>query len=144
MKKYSGFLSGIEREIAQLNDHMPRTKKSLSELLKESSPAFTTRDGQRSAVRRQELEMLAETIPSELYSQIMLPFTILRRTSLGPGAHTIGGSKLEQFTVLHILGKINSSFSAWREVPLPRIIYSPEVGLLRQKLPTTLTIGFGT
>jgi uncharacterized protein (UPF0216 family) len=144
MKKYSGFLSRIEKEITQLNDHMPRTKKSLSQLLSEPSPAFTTRDGQRSAVKNEELESLADLVPSKYYDQIMLPFTILRRTSLGPGAHTIGGSKLEQFTILFILGKIGSSFETWRELSLPRIIYSPEVALLRQKLPTTLTIGFGT
>ncbi|MFX1564533.1 MAG: DUF61 family protein [Promethearchaeota archaeon] len=143
MKKYSRFLSGLEREIAQLNDHMPKTKKALSELLKESSPSFTTRDGQRSAIRLEELRKLAEIIPSEFHSQIMLPFILLRRTSLGAGAHTVGGSKLEQFVVLHILGKINNPFEAWRSVELPRIIYSPEVGLLKQKLPTTLTIGFG-
>ncbi|MFX1490986.1 MAG: DUF61 family protein, partial [Promethearchaeota archaeon] len=73
MKKYSGFLSRLEREIAQLNDHMPQTKKSLSQLLGETSPAFITRDGQRSAVRREELEKLAEIIPSELHDKIMLP-----------------------------------------------------------------------
>jgi uncharacterized protein (UPF0216 family) len=144
MKKYSGFLSRIEREITQMNDHMPRTKKSLFQLLSETSPAFTTRDGQRSAVKNEELEMLSELVPPEYYDRIMLPFTILRRTSLGPGAHTIGGSKLEQFIILLILGKIDSSFETWRELSLPRIIYSPEVALLRQKLPTTMTIGFGT
>jgi uncharacterized protein (UPF0216 family) len=143
MKKYTGFLSGLEREIAQINDHMPRTKKALSELLKEHTPGFTTRDGQRSAVRLGELEELANLVPSEYHSQIMLPFTILRRTSLGSGAHTIGGSKLEQFTVLHILGKIHDPFETWRSTSLPRIIYSPEVALLRQRLPTTLIIGFG-
>jgi uncharacterized protein (UPF0216 family) len=143
MKKYSGFLSGLEREIAQINDHMPRTKKSLLKLLSERSPSFVTRDGQKSAVRLEELDELAEIIPSEYHSQIMLPFILLRRTSLGPGAHTIGGSKLEQFTVLRILEKIDYPFETWRSARLPRIIYSPEVGLLRQKLPTTLTIGFG-
>jgi uncharacterized protein (UPF0216 family) len=144
MKKYSGFLSRLEREIAQLNDHMPQTKKSLSQLLDESSPAFITRDGKRSAVRRGELEKLTEIIPSELHDQIMLPFTILRRTSLGSGAHIIGGSKLEQFTILRILEKINTPYKLWRQAELPRVIYSPEVALLRQKLQTTLTIGFGT
>lgn len=143
MKKYSGFLSGLEREIAQLNDHMPKTKKSLSELLDERAPGFTTREGQKSAVRCEELKELADAIPSKYHNQIMLPFTILRRTSLGPGAHTIGGSKLEQFTVLRILGKINSPYETWRSARLPRIIYSPELGFLRQKLPTTVTIGFG-
>ena len=144
MKKYSGFLSRLEREIAQLNDHMPQTKKPLSQLLSEASPAFITRDGKRSAVRRNELEKLAELIPSKLHDQIMLPFTILRRTSLGPGAHTIGGSKLEQFTILRILEKIKTPYKMWRQAELPRIIYSPEVTLLRQKLQTTMTIGFGT
>ncbi len=143
MKKFSGFLSGLEREIAQINDHMPRTKKPLSELLREQAPGFTMRDGQKSAVRSEELITLSDMIPSEYHGQIMLPFTVLRRTSLGSGAHTIGGSKLEQFTIFHILGKINTPFDMWRTTRLPRIIYSPEVGLLRQKLPTTVTIGFG-
>ncbi len=143
MKKYSGFLSGLEREIAQINDHMPKTKKPLSQLLKEKSPGFITREGQKSAVRVEELNELAQVVPSEYHNRIMIPFTILRRTTLGPGAHTIGGSKLEQFTVLLILGRVERPFESWRSTELPRIIYSPEVGLLRQKLPTTLTIGFG-
>jgi uncharacterized protein (UPF0216 family) len=143
MKKYSGFLSGLEREIAQINDHMPKTKKPLSELLKEKSPGFITREGQKSAVRLEELKELAKLVPPEYHTKILLPFTVLRRTSLGLGAHTIGGSKLEQFTVLLILGRIEGPFESWRSTELPRIIYSPEVGLLKQKLPSTLTIGFG-
>ncbi|MHA2426897.1 MAG: DUF61 family protein [Candidatus Hermodarchaeia archaeon] len=143
MKKYSGFLSGLDREIAQLNDHMPRTKKVLADMLAEPAPGFTSREGQKSAVRVAELKELAAIIPNEYHKQVMLPFTILRRTSLGPGAHTIGGSKFEQFIVLHILGKINNPFETWRSARLPRIIYSPEVGILRQKFPTLVTIGFG-
>ena len=112
MKKYSGFLSRIEREITQMNDHMPRTKKSLFQLLSETAPAFTTRDGQRSAVKREEVETLSELVPPNYHAQIMLPFTILRRTSLGPGAHTIGGSKLEQFVILNILLR-NLSNPVW-------------------------------
>ncbi len=144
MNKFGGFLSRIERELAQLNDHMPRTKKSLAELCNDPQPAFITRDGKTSSVRSSEIEFLAKLIPPKLHSEIMLPFTILRRTAFGKGAHTIGGSKLEQFTVLHILGKITAPFSAWRETELSRIIYSPEVAHLRKKLPTTSTIGFGT
>jgi uncharacterized protein (UPF0216 family) len=143
MKKYSGFLSGLEREIAQINDHMPRTKKSLSELLNEKAPGFTTREGQKSAVRHEDLKALAKVVPPEYHSTIMLPFTILRRTTLGPSAHTIGGSKLEQFIILFILGKVDGPFEMWRSADLPRIIYSPEVGLLKQKFPTIITVGFG-
>lgn len=143
MKKYSGFFSNLEREIAQLNDHLPRTKKVLVDMLAEPAPGFTSRDGQKSAVRVEELKELAEIIPEIYHKQIMLPFTVLRRTSLGPGAHTIGGSKFEQFIVLRILGKIDSPFETWRSARLPRIIYSPEVGVLRQKFPTLVTIGFG-
>jgi uncharacterized protein (UPF0216 family) len=144
MSKYTGFLSALEKEIAQLNNHMPKAKKTLLQLLSEDAPAFITRDGQRSAVRREELETLATTIPKGLHDQIRLPFTVLRRTTLGPGAHTVGGSKLEQFSVHKILGKIKNPYSMWRECNLPRIIYSPEVAILRRKLPTTLMIGFGT
>jgi len=144
MTKYSGFFSALEKEIAQMNNHMPKAKKTLLQLLSENAPAFTSRDGQRSAVRREELEELAAKIPQEFHNQIQLPFTVLRRTSLGPGAHTVGGSKLEQFSVYKILGKIKNPYSMWREINLPRIIYSPEVAILRRKLPTTLMIGFGT
>ena len=144
MKKYSGFFSALEKDIAQLNNHMPKAKKTLVLLLSENRPAFISREGQLSAVRREELEELASMIPPEFHDQIHLPFTVLRRTSLGPGAHTIGGSKLEQFSVHKILGKITNSYSMWRESNLPRIIYSPEVAILRRKLPTTLMIGFGT
>ena len=122
---------------------MPRTKRSLAELLSEPAPVFVTRNGQSSAIRRDELENLANRVPKKFHAEIMLPFTILRRTSLGRGAHTIGGSKLEQFIILQIIGKITAPLTAWREVKLPRSIYSPDVTLLRKKLPTTTLIGFG-
>ncbi|MFX1563484.1 MAG: DUF61 family protein [Promethearchaeota archaeon] len=142
MSRFNGFLSRIEREIGQLNEHMPRTKKSLGQFLSEEDPIFMTRDGQPSAVRKEELEFLAGEIPSRLHRKIMIPFTIIRRTSMGRGAHTIGGSKLEQFTLLRILGKVTASFDVWRETPIPEIIYSPEVTILRTKLRTTTVVGF--
>ncbi len=143
MTKFAGFLDRLERELAQLNDHMPQTKKSLAQLLSEPEPAFLTREGQTSGVRREELEYLAQLVPSELHAEIMLPFTILRRTSLGRGAFTIGGSKLDQLTVLRIIGRVTTPFQSWKEVELPRCIYSPELVLLRKKLASTVTIGFG-
>jgi uncharacterized protein (UPF0216 family) len=121
---------------------MPRTKKTLEQFLTERKPLFITRDGQVSAIRREEIDQLAELVPPKFHSVVMLPFTILRRTSLGPGAHTIGGTKLEQFTVLRIINKINATYEVWREVSLPKCIYSPEVSLLRRKLPTITAIGF--
>jgi uncharacterized protein (UPF0216 family) len=135
-------MSQLEREVAELNNHLPRTKKSLEQLLVERNPAFITRDGQVSAIRREELEELAELVPPMFHSVVMVPFTILRRTSLGPGAHTIGGTKLEQFTVLRIIHKVSATYEVWREITLPKCIYSPEVSLLRRKLPTTTAIGF--
>jgi uncharacterized protein (UPF0216 family) len=141
MPRFNGFLSRIEKEIGQLNEHMPRTKKSLAQFLSEEAPMFKTRDGQSSAVRKEELEYLAGEIPSEFHGEIMIPFTIVRRTSMGSGAHTIGGSKLEQFILLRILGKIKAPFEFWRETPIPEIIYSPEVMILRKKLRTTTAIG---
>ena len=143
MTKFAGFLDRIERELAQLNNHMPRMKKSLAQLLSEPEPAFLTRDEKTSAVRREELEYLAELVPIELHAEVMLPFTILRRPSLGRGAFTIGGSKLDQFTVLRIIGKLTTPFESWHETELPRCIYSPELVLLRKRLASTVTIGFG-
>jgi uncharacterized protein (UPF0216 family) len=143
MTKFAGFLDRIERELAQLNDHMPQTKKTLAQLLNEPEPAFMTRNGQASEVRREELEYLAELVPPELHAEVMLPFTILRRTSLGRGAFTIGGSKLDQFIVLRIIGRLTVPFDSWQETELPRCIYSPELVLLRRRLASTVTIGFG-
>jgi uncharacterized protein (UPF0216 family) len=143
MTKFAGFLDEIERELAQLNNHMPQAKKSLSQLLNELEPTFVTREGQASAVRREELEYLAELVPVELHAEVMLPFTILRRTSLGRGAFTIGGSKLDQFTVLRVIGRLTVPFASWQGTELPRCIYSPELVLLRRRLASTVTIGFG-
>lgn len=121
---------------------MPRTKKSLEQLLNESSPVFLTRDGKVSAIHKDELNRLAQLVPQKFHSRIMLPFIILRRTSFGPGAHTIGGTKLEQFTVLRIITKVTATYEVWREITLPKCIYSPEVSLLRRKLPSITAIGF--
>jgi len=143
MKPFEGFLTELEREISHINNHMPRAKKTLRQLLQETAPSFTTRDGQMSAVRREELDYLASLIPSDYHDEIRLPFIILRRTSLGPGAHTIGGTKLEQFIIFRVLGTIDAPFRDWRVTRLPRFIYSPEVAILRRKLPTTTVVGFG-
>ncbi|MFX1475574.1 MAG: DUF61 family protein, partial [Promethearchaeota archaeon] len=95
-----------------------------------------------SAIRREELEQLAKQVPPRFHSVIMLPFTILRRTSLGPGAHTIGGTKLEQFTVFKMVNKVTAPYEVWREITLPKCLYSPEVSTLRRKFPTITAIGF--
>lgn len=141
MSGFNGFLSRIEREIGQLNEHMPRAKKTLAQFLGEVAPAYMTRDGQSSAVRREELEYLANEIPSIFHEDIMIPFTIIRRISMGRGAHTIGGSKLEQFSLLKILGRITAAFELWQETPIPQAIYSPEVTIIRRKLRTTTVLG---
>jgi uncharacterized protein (UPF0216 family) len=55
----------IERDIDTLNDHLPETRHTLSELIESESPKFKTRDGQFSEFRKEELTELVNEVPSK-------------------------------------------------------------------------------
>jgi uncharacterized protein (UPF0216 family) len=134
----------IENEIDASNDHLPAKKAALSELLQNNTPSFDTRGGETSLFLKDELEMLAEEIPSRYHEEFMLPIVILRRMDLGIGIFTVAGSKTELFLIHKILGQEQLDWDdlvSWR--PVDRLA-RPQVQLIRRKLSSTTTLGFTT
>ncbi|MBN2229771.1 MAG: DUF61 family protein [Candidatus Thorarchaeota archaeon] len=131
----------IEHEIDTLNDHLPMKRIPLKQLLETDDPHFITRCGDKSVFRIEEIIWLRDTIPEEFHDDICLPIVFLRRNDYGPGIYTIAGNKSELFLVHHILGYVDlewQNFSKWN--PVERLA-RPQVQILRQKLPSTTTIG---
>jgi uncharacterized protein (UPF0216 family) len=127
--------------VEKLNDHLPKEYKTLDELLSMDSPSVKARDGGEIIFDRGELELLAQLIPKELYSQLRLPIVLLRRVDLGPGTFSLSGGKVEAYLALKLLGQVDVNLDG---VELPIYIYRPQVQELRRKLRTLTVIGFAT
>ncbi len=134
----------IEREIDSINDHLPQKLIPLSEIMEQSKPGYTTKDGTFSAFKREEIDYLIEEVPIQFHQSITLPVVILRRMDLGRGVHTVAGTKPVLFLMHRIIGDVNLEWSDLaRHAPSNRFA-RPQVQIIRRKLPTTTCIGFVT
>jgi uncharacterized protein (UPF0216 family) len=136
----------IERDIDTANEHLPRDKIPLSELLESENPHYVTRDGQVSVFRQEELDRLEKEIPSQFHSDIRLPIVVVRRMDLGRGMYTIAGEKQDLFmvqkVVQEVVGQVDlewGDFHSWK--PVEQLV-RPEVQVLRRELPSTTCLGF--
>ena len=131
----------LEHEIDTLNDHLPRARVRLVDLPKEQDPHYTTRSGEKSVFKVEELEWLSKVVPKKLHDSIRLPIVILRRLDQGHGIHSVSGNKTELFMIHKLLGYDDlawENFAAWKPV---EHIARPQVQIIRQKLPSTTSLG---
>ncbi len=131
----------IEHDIETLNDHLPESRITLKELLEQPEPYYVTKSGERSVLKREEIEELSRMVPKRIHGEIRLPIVILRRMDYGPGIHTIAGNKHELFLVHQVLGYVDlqwENFAAWKPVEQ---LARPQVQLLRRRLPSTTALG---
>ena len=137
----SKFDKMLEHDIDTMNDHLPRARIRLSDLLKEQDPHFTTRSGERSFFKIEELEWLSREVPKSIHNSIRLPIVLLRRLDFGPGIHSISGNKMELFMIHRILGYDDlewENIAKW--TPIEQIA-RPQVQILRKKMPSTTSLG---
>ncbi len=131
----------IEHDIDTLNDHLPESRVPLSELIGVTSPHFRTRIGEISVFQIEEIEKISLEVPNKFHKDINLPIVILRRLDYGHGIYTVAGNKIELFLIHRIIGYVDlgwEEFSGWKPVEK---LARPQVQILRQKLPSTTTIG---
>jgi len=131
----------LEHEIDKLNDHLPRARTRLAELLKEPDPHFMTRSGEKSVFKAEELELLSKEVPKQFHNSIRLPIVLLRRLDYGPGIHSISGNKAELFMIQKVLGYDDlgwENLPAWKPVEQ---LSRPQVQIVRQKMPSTSSLG---
>jgi uncharacterized protein (UPF0216 family) len=116
----------LKKQILNLNRHIPRQRKPVSELIGEDKPHVVGVDGSRHRFKRNELELVASMLSDSEQNILKLPIYIEMDT-LASGARVAG--KLETRILCKILMR--------EECPRDEIfIYRPEMRLIRQKLPT--------
>jgi uncharacterized protein (UPF0216 family) len=130
-------------EIRKLNTHLPKQKRTMSELLKSTDPVVKAVDGSLIVFRKAELEELSRIVPKEYQDRLMLPIILFRRMDLGKSVYTVTGELIEEFIVKKILGMADGSY---QDMPRDRTsfyLYRPQVVELLRKYHTLFVIGFG-
>jgi len=137
------FRAFMEEEVRKLNQHLPKTKKSLKALLEEATPSVETLDGRVILMKRVELEKLAKLVPPHLHEGLHLPIVVQRRFDLGRSVYTVSGSELEAFTLKYLLGLAENDFSSYKSEG-SFCIYKPYLAELIRTIHSLIVVGFGT
>ena len=135
-------VSGLWKSLMKVNDHLPRVKKTLKQLLAEDNPQCLAKDGTAIWFEKKDLEFLGDFIPKGFHDRIRLPIVLVSRTDLGRGIYAVIGSDIEKFVINKILDRIDADFEFWEDVELNEFLNRAEVFDLRRKMRSTTILGF--
>ncbi len=134
----------LRDEMRKLNQHLPKDRKTLKELLTEDMPNVLAVGGQPIQMRRNELEELSSSLPRDGKDRIRLPLVLLRRRELGPGAFAVLGDPYEEYAVTLLVRSFKGTFEEFkRQRPDPLMFYKPEVVALLRRFHSLVVLGFG-
>ena len=134
----------LQDEMRKLNQHLPKQRRSLGELLREETPQVSSIDGKSIVMRKEELEKLASLVSKDALERIRLPIVFIRRSEMGRGAYTVLGDKPEAYIVALALGSFTGDLEEYRRQSEREIIvYKPEVSELTRQYHSLIVIGFG-
>jgi uncharacterized protein (UPF0216 family) len=133
----------ISYEIRTWNNHLPRKKRLLSELIQLKDPTVEAVDGSLILLKTSDLQELAKIIPLEYRDRVWLPLVVLRRMDLGRSVFTVVGGEFEELMVQRILGRTTHGFHEVCKHKEQAFLYRPEVTELVVKFPSLVVIGFG-
>lgn len=125
----------IVEELKLANRHLPRHRKSLSELLREEDPHVLCMDGTFHYFRRSELQLLAKHTPEDLWDALKLPIIIEIGDVISRDVAGVIRDKIAAQVVAKIL---NIPYSGHG----PLILYRPQIAELRSKLETATQYAF--
>ena len=130
-------LEGLYKsEKAKILGTLPKTRKSLSDLL--SHPSIELINGEESFVNIPELEIVSQLLPTTLTDQLLLPLLFQKKKS----QYFLLGSKLEKWVVEKILDLTTSS-PFLLETFLPRPSYFVyHYRRVQAKIPTLVFLTF--
>jgi len=135
----------LKDDLRRLNSHLPKERKTLAELLKETGPRVGSVSGDQIRMRKHELEELAQALPAAARERIRLPIILLTRTDLGPGSYTVLGDPYEEYAISILSRATNIDFEEFRRRRTsPLIFYKPELSELLRRFHSLVTIGFGS
>ena len=134
----------LRDEIRRLNAHLPKTRRTLSELLADETPIVPSVDGGKIVMKKIELEGLAKTLPESLRGRVRLPLVLLRRTDLGPGAFVLLGDPIEEYALFNAVTDNKNTMEEFQRVrSIPTVFYKPQVSELLRRFHSLIVIGFG-
>jgi uncharacterized protein (UPF0216 family) len=134
----------LQEEIRRLNQHLPKQRRTIADLLKEETPQVSSIDGKSIVMRGEELEKLASLVSTDALEKIHLPIVFIRRSEMGRGAYTVLGDKPEAYSVARALGSFTGDFEEYRRQSGPElVVYKPEISELMRKYHSLIVIGFG-
>ena len=135
----------IGNEIRRLNNHLPKHRRALKDLLAQNGDSTVEAvDGTKLLLRQAELQAIARIVPIEYHDRLRLPFIILRQMEMGKSTYTVLGDQLETFTIQKILGRTTDSYhQMYKHSEQHSILYRPEVAELVGKFHSLIVIGFG-
>ncbi len=146
MQERDRFVDAVLRdEFRRLNSHLPTSRRSLEELLADPSPSVSSVSGHTIRMKRDELQQLSASLPTEISKRLRLPIVLLRRRDLGVGAFTVLGDSLEEYAVLTLTESFRGTFEEFKHQTRSNVIvYKPQVSLLLRKYHSLVVIGFGS
>jgi uncharacterized protein len=134
----------LQEEIRRLNQHLPKQRRTIADLLKEETPQVSSIDGKSIMMRREDLERLASLVSTDALEKIHLPIVFIRRSEMGRGAYTVLGDKPEAYAVARALGSFSGELEEYRRQSGPElVVYKPEISELMRKYHSLIVIGFG-
>ena len=132
----------LGHELRKLNSHLPKQRRTLTELLRSKDTTIRAADGSSIILKKEDLEQLAKVVPAEYYDRLKLPILVVRRIELGKSVYTIEGDRIEEFAVRKILGLTNDDYYEMFKEKEPTFLYGPQIGELLSKFHSLIVIGF--
>jgi uncharacterized protein (UPF0216 family) len=134
----------FREELKRLNSHLPKNRRTLEELLADSSPTVSSISGHTIRMKREELGELYRSLPAEASKRVRLPIVLLRRSDLGTGAFTILGEPYEEYALLWLVGAFSGTFEDFKSSTRGTVtIYKPQISELLRRFHSVILIGFG-
>lgn len=132
-------------ELRRLNSHLPKSRRTLKELLEDPAPSVASVSGHQIKMKREELEDLSRALAPDELARVKLPIILLRRRDLGTGAFTVLGDPFEEYVVMKITESFTGTYDQFRtQRGLTVTIYKPQVSLLVRRFHSLVAIGFGS
>ncbi|UOY09812.1 DUF61 family protein [Methanonatronarchaeum sp. AMET6-2] len=118
------------KQIKALNNHLPRRRASLKELVADPELELETRKGEKFTVDSEEIERISEIIPEQYWGTLKIPIYIEINRKHSKGTYKISG----KFACMVVGEILKRDLDKGQE---NLYVYRPEVIELRRKLKTT-------
>jgi len=124
--------ASLQKMLALMNNHLPTSRRYLTELMGEDEPEYLGKDRVRYRMDKAEMELISSLLDPLDRVRLRLPILISTDTQGETGAWKVSG-KVEAKLVGKLLNKEPDSEEEIR-------FYFPHLSELRRKLPTTTVV----